>query len=213
MLATLPDNSTGVDTAQGTWGIYQVKGGMERRVAERLERAGHTAYLPLITVRRIVNRRARRIERPLYPAYIFAAFEDEHERAAIRHAEYVQGILNLRPREQHSLPRHITDLRTKAPEREVQTPEQELEEQIGTLARVLAVDPCVDSVTLDQFEADRMVRIVRGAYAGTVGRAETYTRKGRKGEESEITLVYVGIHTLGSYVSVEVNIRDVETID
>tara|TARA_B100001059_G_C17823349_1_gene579738 strand:- start:479 stop:979 length:501 start_codon:yes stop_codon:yes gene_type:complete len=60
----------------GAWYVLYTKPRNEKKVAERLTRAGYTVYCPLQKVRKKWSDRIKIVEEPLFKSYIFIQIED-----------------------------------------------------------------------------------------------------------------------------------------
>src|SRR5689334_20748888 len=81
MLTAINRPTIGVSQVSGTWCVLETRGGFERRVADLLLDSnrpfGH--YLPLVKVRRVYASKTQIVDRPLFPNYLFAAYNDSGE--------------------------------------------------------------------------------------------------------------------------------------
>lgn len=63
-----------------SWYVAQVKPGMSARAVCELEKQGFRAFLPLFLKRRSHARRVSVVPAPLFPGYVFVAFDITHQR-------------------------------------------------------------------------------------------------------------------------------------
>jgi len=167
--------------AVGSWCAVQTQSSCERRVADVLTAMGIQAFAPMECVRTIRRGRRETIERPVYPNYLFAAFNDEWERHAIRRTKHVFDLLHTRHEaEQHRLARDIESLQ-----------------------RVLEVDPVVD-VSQWASQEGRRVWVTAGPFMGAEGEI---IRRDRRVHGRQVTkdILCVGVLMLGRVVEVEID--------
>lgn len=62
-------------TSQAPWRACYTRSRHEKKVSERLERAGFEVFLPLVDQKREWHDRATIVEMPLFPSYLFARFD------------------------------------------------------------------------------------------------------------------------------------------
>jgi len=124
-----------------TWSVLHLKPRTEKRVAEICERHKLPYYLPLRRSVRIYPRRKAVFLVPLFPNYIFAAF-DSTQQAFLFRSNHVIRV--LKPESQMKLLRQLVQVR-----------------------RMLRLDPELESV--DPITCGEYVRIKGGPLAGLEG--------------------------------------------
>jgi transcription antitermination factor NusG len=169
-----------VPSVASAWCVVQTRGQCERAVADSLVARNIECFLPMERVRRIVRGKAETVDRPLYPNYLFATFENEYDRHEIRRGRYVTDILLVRgDRAQHRLASDIESLRL-----------------------VLGIDPLAD--VTDWAREGRDVVVVRGSFTGARGRI---VRRDRRVKDHTVTkdVLTVGVPMLGRVVELEID--------
>ncbi len=123
------------------WKVLQLRPRTEKKVAEICQRNQLPCYLPLRQSVRIYPRRKAIFERPLFPNYIFAAY-DETRRTMLFRGNYIIRV--LKPESQIGLLRQLVQVR-----------------------RLLRADPGLEAV--DRLACGELVRIKTGPFAGFEG--------------------------------------------
>ena len=123
------------------WNVLHLRPRTEKKVAEICARNGLSYYLPLRRSLRVYPRRKVVFEKPLFPNYIFVAYDASH-RQALFHGNYI--VRALKPESQMRLLRQLVQVR-----------------------RLLRLDPELD--TIDPLTCGEHVRIRTGPLAGFEG--------------------------------------------
>jgi transcription antitermination factor NusG len=123
------------------WNVLHLKPRTEKKVAEICARHNLPHYLPLRRSLRIYPRRRVVFEVPLFPGYLFAAY-DASQRATLFRGNYIVRV--LKPESQMRLLRQLVQVR-----------------------RLLRADPELD--TIDPITCGDPVRIKTGPFAGFKG--------------------------------------------
>jgi len=123
------------------WHVLHVRPRCEKKVAEsaRLLRVDH--YLPLRRETKIYQRRKVTVDKPVFPGYVFAAF-DQEGRVAVLKTNQVIRILEVRDQEL-------------------------LLRQLAQVRQALAVDPTLSACAA--LKCGRVVRIRSGPFMGLEG--------------------------------------------
>lgn len=123
------------------WHVMYVRPRCEKKLAEycRLSHLRH--YLPLREETKIYQRRKVTVQKPLFPGYVFAAFDDEGRLSLLKTNNIVRI---LKPASRRRLLHELAQVR-----------------------RALRVDPSLD--TCSALKSGRRVRITGGAFMGIEG--------------------------------------------
>ena len=124
-----------------SWHVLYLRPRSEKKVAELCEARGLEYYLPLRSETKIYQRRKVTVDMPMFPGYIFVAFEPE-DRVHLLQTNHVITIL-------------------------VPPSEAVLVHQLEQIRQALAIDPTLG--TVEALREGRRVRIRGGAFMGIEG--------------------------------------------
>lgn len=123
------------------WHVLHVRSRCEKKVAEFCASSGLPHYLPLRMAHRVYQRRKVRVELPVFPGYIFAAYQPEQRVDVLRS----NVVVNILP---------VTD-------------QGRFLHDLDQVRQALAVDATLGACAA--FTRGRAVRIISGPFAGIEG--------------------------------------------
>lgn len=124
-----------------SWQALHVKPRCEKKVAQHCVRLGLTYYLPLRSETKIYQRRKVTVEKPLFPGYVFAGFDQDQRVELLKTNQIVRLLEPVHPRL--------------------------LLYQLAQIRRALRADPRLE--TLAGIKPGRQVRIKAGPFMGVDG--------------------------------------------
>ena len=132
------------------WCALYVASRAEKKVHERLQKAGYTTYLPMLTTVRQWSDRKKKVTSPLISSYVFAKITAK-ELAIVRQEPGVAGVLM-----EFGKPAVIHDF------------------EIENLKILLKETEAVEFVSGEQLPKGTPVRVVKGGFSGIVGELIQY---------------------------------------
>ena len=152
-LTACPEHSCGADSSQRngalSWYVVQSKPREEERALHFLQEKGFYAYLPRMEVVKMRGFEKTKIQKPLFPGYLFCWFDIGENLA---HVRWTQGVKKL-------LPESVNPISV---ENEVVEAIQSLERKDGVIRK-------------QQFERNDRIRIARGPLKDVLGIFDHWT--------------------------------------
>lgn len=146
------------------WYVLRTTYGREKKAYDYLIAKGITAFLPSISVVKLVKGKRRIVTRSRLPNIFFAYATEEQLKT------FVYDNVNLPFLRFYYHYFHIGDRIEKAP---LVVPNSQME-SLRIICAADAADIIVSSVAIPKFEKGQLVRIVEGTFQGVVGRVARY---------------------------------------
>ena len=98
-----------IEASSGRWWVLHTKARNEKALAGQLHDFGVAYFLPLIRVPRTYGRRRVEVLIPLFPGYVFAAYETEEDRYRVLDTHRVANAISVS--DQERLKRELEQIR------------------------------------------------------------------------------------------------------